>query len=357
MSEKQTLLQQSREKLNNSVPKFLQTEVSMKGMRNLAVAGLVSSAAIFGGEKINKIIPLTPDQITIASSTLEKVDLGPPSQFSKALKIHSKGATTEQISKYRADLISSNPELSKEISDDLMERFNSNPNTENMVALFQSLGEQNPKLKTKFDQAIRELGQDPDSKPIDPKYLSALIASISGGLLVLKTGKEIKSKIEDLKRPITKIDEVIPNREQSQAARYYNNLGQKITIVDKTLPDIDQEFSISQIEKVANETPRFQERVNSLKRLEGQDKVTKDFVVEVITNLGVSYKTLKEGDIRKRQIKAFVDSIVKYYEQKCIKNEKFTPQKLEDKLIESLGDKTIPPIVKIAFNSAKNLIK
>jgi hypothetical protein len=255
MSEKQTLLQQGREKLNNSVLKFLQTEVSMKGMRNLAIAGLVSSAAIFGGEKLNKAIPLSPDQIRIASTSIKKAGLGDPSQLSKVLEANQKGVTVQQISEARSKLISPNLEISKSISDDLMERFNSNPNTDNLVALYQGLGEQNPQLKSKFDQAIKELGQDPESKPIDLKYISALIASISGGLLVLKTRKKVKDKIQDSQQDVTKIDEIIPSTQQKS---------ETINNGEETLPT---NFNAKLIQLSTGET--LEQNVLKVKEVEG----------------------------------------------------------------------------------------
>lgn len=172
---------------------------------------MVSSAAIFGGEQLNKNSILSTEQIQVAISTLESNKLGSPSQLTEAFNNNLNEPTVKQISAARAKLISTNPEVSKAISDDLMEKFNSNPNTDNLVALFQSLGEQNPKLKPKFDMAIKELGQDPDSKPIDLKEVAAFIASISGGLLVLKGAKSIKDSIIESKKPAIKSDEVIPN--------------------------------------------------------------------------------------------------------------------------------------------------
>ena len=222
MSEKQTLLQLGREKLNNSVPEFLQTEVSMKGLkglkvlRNLAIAGLVSSASIVSLEGINKNAPLSPEQMLIASSSIEKVGLGKPSQLSEVLKNNSRGATIRQISQQRADLITSNPETSKEISNKLMESFYANPNPDNTIALYQALGEQNPQLKGKFDLAITELGANPESNPINLDEIALTIATISGGLLVLKGAKDLKQHIQESKKlPITPA-EVIPN--QGQAA-------------------------------------------------------------------------------------------------------------------------------------------
>jgi hypothetical protein len=229
MPEKQTLLQLGREKLNSSVPKFLQTEVSMKGLRNLAVAGLVSSAAIFGGEKLNKMITLSPDQISVASTTIEKAGLGGPSQFSKALEANKNGATVQQISEARSKLISPNPETSKLISDDLMERFNSNPNTDNLIALYQSLGEQNPQLKSKFDQAVKELGQNPDSQPTDWKQVAKIIAMISGGVLIVG---EAKNLLNNKSKPVQESDTVIDetNTSKNNQNKLLNPNGKNIKI-------------------------------------------------------------------------------------------------------------------------------
>jgi hypothetical protein len=176
-------LQKGREKINNAVPDKFNPQISMKSLRSLALGGLALSGGMFVAENLNKRASINQDQIQSTLVAMEGSGLGEPSQLHTTLKSYKNGAPVAQISKDRAVLISSNPETSGGVDADLMERYNSNPNIDNLTTMLQSYGEQYPELKSKFDNVLIKLGKNPESNPIDPKTVAGIIGIISSILL------------------------------------------------------------------------------------------------------------------------------------------------------------------------------
>jgi hypothetical protein len=188
--------------------------------------------------------------------------------------------------------------------------------------------------------------------------------SVAGGVAMLesirRSQKRKSESSENSQTPIMPV-EIIPNREQASAIKYYNQYGVEIKITDPNSIESDSKFSITELEKKANETPRFQSRIISLEKVEGFKEDTKKFGIELLKSLGVSYTALKDRETSqskkyKSDIKVLANAIVSIYQSQSKNETKFTSNQLERLLRGRLNGRLPESILKIAFDSAYSKI-
>jgi hypothetical protein len=143
--------------------------------------------------------------------------------------------------------------------------------------------------------------------------------------------------------------EEISSDQVSDTNKYFNQIGQEIVINDGQLFEVDNLPTITDLEKKADETPRFQNRIDRLNRIEGQDPTAQKFMKGLIDSIGVSYTALDKGDRRKGQLKKFIDDALNSYTRQVKIGTKINALNLSNALRKSFKDE-IPQIIKIAIN-------
>jgi ASC-1-like (ASCH) protein len=144
----------------------------------------------------------------------------------------------------------------------------------------------------------------------------------------------------------------------STTDKYLNYKGGEIKINEiQSKEEVDNLPTIADLEKIAGETPRFQNRIDRLNKIEGQDPSAQKFMQGLIESIGISYSELKPGEYSEVQLKKIIDDILNSYIRQIKIGTKINALSLSDTLIKSFKTE-IPQVVKTAiYDGLKKSVK